>query len=131
MSQQKLSSAQIEAVLHLEAPKRYEHFIKQAVAWRLVWGLWDEGWVSGQTSEGVDALPLWPAKEYASFCAVEQWKGSQAREISLVDLLDNIIPNLAEAGDNVGVFPTPWDRAVFLDPKRVLEDLEREMTKYE
>lgn len=131
MPQKKLTDVQIEAILHLEAPKRYEHFIKQAVAWRLVWGLWNEGWVSGQTSEGVDAFPVWPAREYAAFCAVDEWRDSQPRPILLPNLLDEIIPNISEAGDKLGVFPTPWDRAVFVDPNQVLGDLEIEIAKYE
>src|SRR3954470_7550607 len=130
MPQKQLSPDQVGRVLKLDAPKRYEHFIKQAVAWRLVWGLWDDGWVSGQTSDGVDAFPVWPAREYAAFCAVDEWKNSQERPILLPNLLDEILPNLLDAGDKLAVFPTPWDRAVFVDPKQVLGDLDLEIGKY-
>ena len=57
-----LSVKQVESVLRLPGPKRYEHFIKQVADREEGRGLDSDGWALAGTDEGEEAFPLWPAE---------------------------------------------------------------------
>jgi hypothetical protein len=127
--QRQLSQEQVSAVLSLAGPERYNHFIKQVVGWRVSWGLWSDGWAVAESNTS-SALPLWPAKEYARLCATGEWDRYSPKEIEITHLINVLLPNLAEQGDEVSVFSTPLDRSVFVNPLVLIEDLQTEMERY-
>ena len=88
-------------------------------------------WALAADDGGQQAFPIWPAREYASQCSSREWEGHEAEEISLEDLVGELLPKLERAGLRVAVFPTPGDRGVVVEPRRLLLDLEAETTKYE
>lgn len=45
------SDEEIQAVLKLDGPKRFRHFIKRAVDDETVWGLWFDGWLTVSPAE--------------------------------------------------------------------------------
>src|SRR5688572_2502535 len=98
MAGRKLRPREMEAVLALDAPTRYEHFVKQVADRNEAWGLWSNGWAMGMDDEGTPTFPLWPAKEYAELCAKGNWKGFEAAEIPLNDLIDELLPKLQDDG---------------------------------
>src|SRR5688572_23562720 len=98
-----MNAKQIQAVIALPGPKRYEHFVKVVADRREVWGLFNEGWALAGTSDGQQVFPFWPAREYAEICAEGLWDGFAPREIDLDGFLDVFVPNLAQEKTAIGV----------------------------
>jgi hypothetical protein len=96
MATRPISPKQIEAVLKLSGPSRYDHFIKRVVDSQRAWGLWDEGWAMGSDDLGKQTFQLWPAKEYAALSAAGLWAGYEPAEIPLEDLVNELLPKLQE-----------------------------------
>lgn len=126
-----MNSKQVEAVLNLPAPKRYDHFIKVVADRQLAWGLFADGWALAATTEGKPIFPLWPAKEYAALCAVGDWAGYLPRDINMEDLLDGLLPSLSERGTELGIFPTSQDKGVLPEVAVFEADLRNELAKFE
>ncbi|MEE3664881.1 DUF2750 domain-containing protein [Brenneria sp. g21c3] len=81
---------------------------------------------------GRTSLPLWPAKEYAQISAKGNWDGLQLKEISLDELLDELLPQLIEDTVDLAIFMSPNEINVpTLPAKNVLKDLLVECEKYE
>lgn len=126
----KVSQQQIEEVLILPSQIRYEYFIKTVADWESSWSLYKDGWALAGDESDTLIFPLWPAKEYAELCAVDQWEGYEATEISLEDLVAELIPQLKKDGVLPGVFYTPSDLGVTPSTEQLLQDLEQELENY-
>ena len=122
---------EIEAILRLDGPTRYKHFIKRVVDNELAWGLWNDGWALMADGGGQPVFPLWPAREYAELFAVREWDGYAAEEIALADLIDELLPKLTEKEVRPGIFPTPTGKGVTPTASELLRALRTEMGKYE
>lgn len=123
----KVSPRQMEAVLALEGVKRFEHFVKVVADWQEVWGLYQDGWALAVADDGTTVFPLWPAKEYAQLCALNEWKGFEPRAISLGDLREVLLPKLKLDGVLPGVFFTPSSKGVMPPVDELLAALEAEL----
>jgi hypothetical protein len=126
-----ISARQIEAVLRLGGPERYDHFVKQVVDWEVAWGLYSDGWAMGENDAGICTFPLWPAREYAEFCATGYWSDLTAEPITLNDLRGELLPKLRRDGILVSVFRTPSGNSVMPSIEQLLADLENELLRYE
>ncbi len=122
---------EIEAVLRLDGSTRYKHFVKRVVDDELAWGLWKDGWALMADGSGQSVFPLWPAREYAELCAVGDWDGYVVEEIALADLIDELLPKLAEREVRPAVFPTPAGKGVTPSASELREALRSEMENYE
>lgn len=122
---------EIEALLRVDAPTRYSYFVKRVVDSELAWGLWNNGWAL-MRGEGEEAVfPLWPEREYAELCATGEWAGYTADEIGLSDLVNELLPRLAEREVRPGVFPTPTGKGITVTTAELIESLRAELQKYE
>jgi hypothetical protein len=106
------SDKEIQAVLRLDGPDRFRHFIKQVVDFEEAWGLWSDGWALMANSDGAPVFPLWPAREYAELSRIDDWAEYEPRRISLADLLNDLLPGFQERGVLPGVFPIPTGKGV-------------------
>src|SRR4051812_6675474 len=97
---------EIQAVLRLDGPARFNHLVQRGVDSEAAWGLWKNGWALMENENGTQVFPLWPAREYADVHRTGDWAEYEAREIPLADLLDDLLPKLAQGGVVPGVFPT-------------------------
>jgi len=122
---------QIDAIIGLPGPKRYEHFIKVCADRRQMWGLYSNGWALAATSENQPVFPVWPAREYASLCAVKEWDGYVPREIELDDFFLALLPRLEASGTQIGVFYTPQEKGVIPTLAQLDSDLKEELAKIE
>lgn len=125
-----MNPKQIEAVLKLDAPSRYDHFIKVVADRQVAWGLFDDGWALAGTDDGTPVFPLWPAKEYAALCAVDDWSNYRPKEVEVEDILEGLLPSLEEKGTSLGVFPTPEDKGVLPEVETFEADLRNELAKF-
>ncbi len=125
-----LSEKQINAVIALDGPQRYRHFIKQVADRDEVWGLYKEGWALAATSEGEQVFPVWPAEEYAALSARDDWAGYEPSSITLEDFMEELLPMLERDGVLPGIFYTPTDKGVTPGIDQLTEDLRRELENY-
>lgn len=125
-----LSPQQIAAVLALDGPARYKHFIKQVADHQQVWGLYSDGWATGATSSGEVILPFWPAAEYATLCAVDEWAGYEPRSLTVEEFYD-LLDNLEDDDVLPAVFYTPADKGVVPSHDQLRDDLLEELENYE
>jgi hypothetical protein len=126
----KISPGQMMAVIGLPGVKRFEHFVKVIADWQEAWGLYQDGWALAAAGDGTTVFPLWPAKEYAEVCAVNEWKGYDPRAISLGDLTEVLLPKLKLDGVLPGVFFTPSSKGVTTSVDELMLALETELQKY-
>jgi len=106
------SEKEIQAILRLDGPARFNHFVKRVVDFEEAWGLWKDGWALMKNDEGTLIFPLWPAREYAELNRIGDWAEYEPKGISLAELLDNLLPSFTERGVLPGVFPTPGGKGV-------------------
>lgn len=126
----KINQRQIEAVIALPGPKRYEHFIKVVTDWEEVWGLYRNDWALAATDDGQKVFPVWPAKEYAELCKENEWSSYEAKSFSLSDFMNELLPNLKSDGVLVGVFYTHLNKGATPAVDQVMADLNRELENY-
>ena len=125
-----VSQEQLNAVIALPGPKRYDHFIKQVADWEEVWTLYQDGWALASTSEGDKVFPLWPAKAYAEICAQREWHGYEAVSLPLEKFMQELLPKLKADGVLPGIFYTPSDKGITPDVAQLLSDLSAELENY-
>lgn len=131
MASRIVSEKQVQALLKLDGPKRYDHFIKHVVDCEQAWGLYKDGWAMGGDDSGTPTFPLWPAKEYAILCANGDWAACEPSEIPLDDLVEELLPNLDRDGVIPSIFRTPEGQAAMPTVELLLADLRNEMLRYE
>jgi hypothetical protein len=124
-------SKEIEAILALDGPARFNRFVKEIVDSEEVWALWQDGWALMKTDDGSPVLPFWPAQEYAQLCRVGDWAPYEPRKISLAEFLDDLLPKLTERGTSPGVFPTAAGRGVILPADQLTAAIREELKRYE
>ncbi len=123
---------EIEAVLELEGPKRYAHWIKKVADQQEVWSLWHEcGWALAGDDAGHELVPVWPHSKYAILSAVGVWADYEAKSIPLEAWLTRWIEGIERDHRLVAVFPTPKDKGVVAEPRRLERDLRKELSQYE
>jgi hypothetical protein len=121
----------MKAVLALPGRDRYDHFIKQAADKQRVWSLRDAGgWVFSTGDERTSLLPLRPHPDYASLAATDEWTGAIPDAIGLNELLNEMLPVLAERGVGVLVFPTPEGEGVVPPLEQFISDLQAELDRF-
>jgi hypothetical protein len=125
-----ISQKQVEAIINLAAPKRYNHFIKKVVGWQKVWGLYNDGWALSETSDGQPVFPLWPEKEYAELCINGDWSNYSPEPIELDEVLESMIPMLRERNILPGVFFTMEHGSINAEVDLLENDLREELSKY-
>lgn len=127
MANQRLNPKQVGSIFKMDGPDRYDYFIREVVARQEVWGLDENGWAMGADANGKATFPLWPARELAAACAVGPWKGFQPAEITLEDLMEELLPMLKKDGVIPSLVRSPDGRSVLADVTQILEDLNTEM----
>jgi hypothetical protein len=125
------SEKEIRAVLKLDGPARFRHFVKTVVAWEAAWGLWKDGWPLMGTNDETPVFPLWPAREYAELHRTGDWADYEVEEISLERILGELLPMLAERGVLTGVFPTAAGKSVTVSAEELAASLRKELEHYE
>ncbi|MCU0760134.1 MAG: DUF2750 domain-containing protein [Steroidobacteraceae bacterium] len=112
-----VNDKQYASVLALDGPKRFKHLVAQVADWGEVWGLRTaEGWMLVQDDAGNIAFPIWPHERYAVGYNDATSSGCQAVSIEVHEFVDTWLPRFADEGNQLAVFPTLADRAIFVTP---------------
>lgn len=127
-----ISDKEVSAITALAAPERYSYFVKEIIDSENIWSLKDNsGWVLMSDDQGEELVPAWPHDRFASSCAIGKWTGAVSQPIQLQKWIENWLPGILTDGRQIAVFPTPEDKGIIVDPSRLKDDLEQEMSNYE
>ncbi|WP_419868700.1 DUF2750 domain-containing protein [Chryseobacterium sp. CT-SW4] len=125
------TNKKIENILKMNDDERYDYFIRKVADFEEIWGLSDDGWaLLGDNNEN-RVLPLWPEKEFAELCAVDQWKDYKPELIELDNFLEKWIPGMTNDKTLVNIFSTPNAKGIVITPNDLLSDLQEELEQYE
>ena len=122
---------EIQAVVALPGPKRYEYWIKKVADQQQVWSLWQDGWALSGDAAGHELVPVWPHPKYAALCATEQWANHVPKVIDLEAWLEHWIPGIEKDARLIAIFPVPTDKGTPVEPRRLESDLREELSQYE
>ncbi len=112
----------------LEIDENYIDMIHKIVRDGCAWALFDDGRIAMGEFEGEDAIPLWASEEDAKAMASEEWAECEVGAISLDELLEELLPMLAEDDVNL-LFSTDEDAGLALDAETLAEDLREIMSE--
>lgn len=121
----------IENILKMSENERYDYFIRKVSDFEEIWGLNDKGWALLGDNNGNNILPLWPEKEFAELCAVDQWKDYKPELIELNNFLEKWIPGMTNDKTLVNIFSTPNTKGTVVSPNDLHSDLQDELEQYE
>jgi hypothetical protein len=123
-----LSPEERRKVLSFAPRERYGLFLQLTADWEEAWGLHSaDGWVLSSGEDGRDVFPLWPHPAFAEACARGSWEGTSPEAVPLDELLDDLLPLLAEDGIRVAIFPSPEGEGVLVTPEELRRDLKAEL----
>jgi hypothetical protein len=122
-----IDTKQIQAVVMLPGPQRYEYFVKRVAETGVVWSLFRQGWALAKKADGALVFPLWPDSEFAKLCADYEWTGYEPQSFGLTELVDELLPQLEQDGIATGVFYTPGARDVMPSAGLLRRDLHDEL----
>jgi len=124
-----IDTRQLQAVVMLPGPRRYAYFIGRVAETGVVWSLYRQGWALAKKEDGTLVFPLWPDSEFAQVCADHEWTGYAPHSFALDELLDELLPQLAQDGIVTGVFYTPGARDVMPTAGLLRTDLQDELRR--
>ena len=123
---------EVDALLKLDGPARYEHLVKRVADFEEAWGLrWPTGWIALSAGTGQFLFPIRPHAEYVERCRSLGDADAVPASIPLNHLLDVLLPQLSTDGTMIAAFPTPAGRGVPISAERLWADLLRECGHYE
>lgn len=125
------TNKKIENILKMTEDERYDYFIRKVADFEQMWGLNNDGWALLGDDNGNQILPLWPEKEFAELCAVEQWKNFKPESIDLNNFLEKWVPGMMKDQTLVNVFLTPDAKGSVVSSETLGKDLEEEAQQYE
>ncbi|WP_185247214.1 DUF2750 domain-containing protein [Chryseobacterium bernardetii] len=111
--------------------ERYNYFIRKVADFEELWGLSDNGCALLGDNDGNRVLPLWPEKEFAELCAVDQWQGYKPEVIELDNFIEKWIPGMLNDKTSINVFSTPNAKGTVILPNDLYSDLQDELEQYE
>jgi hypothetical protein len=123
-----IDTRQLQAVVMLPGPQRYEYFVKRVAETGVVWSLYRQGWALARKEDGTLVFPLWPDSEFAQVCADYEWTGYAPQSFALDELMTELLPQLEQDGIVTGVFYTPGARDVMPTAGLLRADLHDELT---
>ena len=121
----RINEHEFASVTALEAPKRYEHFIKRVADTERAYLLADDDWpvvLRDGREEQPAQLPLWPHPRYADAYR-QRFGGAGWAEIDLDQLIDEVLPEMNADGIHIAVFPTSEGKAPVVPAERLRNDL--------
>ena len=102
---------------------RYSDFIEQVAQWEGVWAHYHNGWLLHTTDDGQKFCPLFASREDAQSWGLSIQTNHVATAITLVEMMEDLIPQWRDQDILPGITPTPALGPVVVDPDRFSADL--------
>jgi hypothetical protein len=132
MAARQISDKELEAIIRLPAPKRYDYSIKRVADRNEIWGLkCADGWVVAADDDGTELVPVWPDQRFAALSAADEWAGCEPAAIPLPVWLERWINGMQNDRRQVAVFPIPSNSGIVVAPHRFASDLRKELERVE
>lgn len=124
-----MNQKEFESVIKQPPNIRYEYFIKKVADYEEVWGLYNDGWATAKDDGGNTLIPFFPKKEFAEYCAVNEWETFQAEPIDLDQFIEDWLIGMKKDRVSPSIFPTNED-SVVVEIDVLLRDLNNELENY-
>jgi hypothetical protein len=118
-----LHPKKIENVIKLNPEDRYWYTVQEIVKFEVVWLIsFADSWVTFVDSESDEILPIWPHREIADRCILEEMKseGYLVESMDLNSFLNVCLPEMQKGRIFIGVFYDEKREALVI-PAEVLE----------
>ncbi|MDG6896203.1 DUF2750 domain-containing protein [Volucribacter amazonae] len=97
---------EIESVLSLSKEKLYKTFLLRISDSEKIWILCDKDNILYYgDNDNNQYFPIWPEKEFAEMCAINEWSNSKPVCIELEEFLTEYIPELIDNNIYLSIFP--------------------------
>jgi hypothetical protein len=127
-----MTNKDLAGLLAMDGEERYDFFLSHVAEEREIWILVnaDDRFLKISSDEdGVDYLPVWPAREFAADYA-DDTDELKPLSISLPDFFRKWVPGLTKDGLEVGVFPG-LDKTLWItEPEELKGDLQDAMSDF-
>ena len=119
-----LDEADISKLFSLSGAQRYQYFLEHITDGPAVWSLSDDGGLAvSETQEGISCFSVWPDEALAQGCAIDDWSGYKPEPIPTDAFVNEWLPDLAEAGLMISVFPVPEGNSVELGASELRQEI--------
>lgn len=127
---------EIQNVHALGPYQKYHYFVGKVADWEQVWTVSDgQNFVTLRDQENGIAVALWPAKAYVELCLVHQWAHFTPMQLTLEQLMTELLPDMHEANIKAAIMMKPnGANAPYYDAydaSMLLADLAEECQQYE
>lgn len=113
-----ITEKEIQAVIALNVKGRYKYSLNRMADFSEVWVLSDsEGFLTYADADNITYFPIWPFKEYAALCAIEEFKNGVPESIEIHDFINEYLPDFREQKIKLSLFPLPsnWGLPIEID----------------
>ena len=115
-----IEPTELETVIALPAEDRYEFFLDQVIETGRIYGLVGESWAIFRDDEqGYQLFPVWSDEDFAHANAVGEWAGYTAKEFTIKDFSEGLVPELVQANMHLSIFKAPNDIGRVAEPREV------------
>lgn len=121
--QRKAASKSQTTITNTSAKDAYRQFIENIVMQRQVIALYHDGWALCATPSGQHALSIWQSKGLAKLLMKDSWANYSVQEISLMSLIQKMIPFLKENNTILSLDLTPEGNNLLVAPDAFLLDI--------
>lgn len=112
-----IDPTELETVLALPLEDRYEFFLDQVIETGKVWGLCGDAWaIIMDEEQGFQLFPVWSDEEFALANRQGDWIGYSAKEFSVAEFVEQLVPELKQANMHLAVFKSNKDNGFIADP---------------
>ena len=117
-------------VIKLSNADRYDYSVREIVKLGKIWAIsTPEAWATFVDKSGDEIFPIWPHREVAEICLLEEFKNIQDFSIEPIDY-DKFkafcIPDMIGDGILFGIFYNDQREAIAVAGEELLQDLEDE-----
>ncbi|WP_417816248.1 DUF2750 domain-containing protein [Thalassospira alkalitolerans] len=88
---------------------RYQYFIENVIAWEGVWALYNNGWLICPGEGEQRFCPFFASRDHAMAWNESAQTGYIPTAITLIELTENLLPDLARHQIEPGISPTGDD----------------------
>lgn len=116
--------------MNLDSPERYDYTIREIVKLEQAWIIaTPENIVTILDEHGDEILPIWPHKEVADICILDEMKhdGWYVKNITLSVFLEKCIPDMDKSGVAFGVFFNKQRESYTVSAESLISDIEDEI----
>ncbi len=114
--QRKAASKSQTTITNTSPKDAYRQFIENIVMQRQVIALYHDGWALCATPSGQHALSIWQSKGLAKLLMKDSWANYSVQEISLMSLIQKMIPFLKENNTILSLDLTPEGNNLLVAP---------------